>query len=494
MAYLHVSNEFNTGDTVYADKVNTNFQDVIDQLSDRSVDANVDDITAVTTAEALSYLETPSINCNDVIADTVIVPTLSITELASKTITMPRVTKTISTGTLVPTSSFTGITSSSSGLNWSQPSVSNQQWKSVGYNTATKRFIAIGQSSSVATYSDDGDTWADVSATSSTYESICYGYANAIWVAIGFNKVLVSTDDGANWTQYSCTANNWKSVCQGRAIDVYANNAPVFVAVAGTASSNERSFTSELGVSWNTHATADEGTAWNGVCFRQTDPITGLGYFVAVGALVASTYDVMKSTNGRTWTGYTSADTSKTWVSVCYGNGLFVAIANDATIQYSSDGETWTLINTYTVTSLGTNFAQITYGNGMFIAIFGCLDSTGNQIMISTDAITWEQYSSVDDTSRWAGIAYGNNQFIGVSMDGITTKGINAQIDLDSIDTTAFDDGSIVVLDKEAGDDIKITAAGNITGSNQIISDNSTAMLVYNGATSKWNLIAHQTN
>ena len=57
---------------------------------------------------------------------------------------------------------------------------------------------------------------------------------------------------------------------------------------------------------------------------------------------------------------------SSNWVSVTYGNGMFVAVANGSTAAaYSTNGSTWTAS---TLPSSST-WQSVTYGNGMFVAV-----------------------------------------------------------------------------------------------------------------------------
>jgi hypothetical protein len=98
--------------------------------------------------------------------------------------------------------------------------------------------------------------------------------------------------------------------------------------------------------------------------------------------------------------------------SIAYGGGKFVAGNNDGKMAYSSDGITWTAINT----TLGTSdINAIIYANNKFVAV-------GNGgIATSTDGTTWTVAAT---TTVWGssggikGIAYGNNRFVAVGAQG----------------------------------------------------------------------------
>ena len=84
------------------------------------------------------------------------------------------------------------------------------------------------------------------------------------------------------------------------------------------------------------------------------------------------------------WTIRTSpADNN--WFSVCYGNGLFVAVAYSGTgnrVMTSPDGITWTI----RTSPADNNWRSVCYGNGLFVAVAN--SGTGNRVMTSPDGIT----------------------------------------------------------------------------------------------------------
>ena len=69
--------------------------------------------------------------------------------------------------------------------------------------------------------------------------------------------------------------------------------------------------------------------------------------------------------SATTWTASTLPSSSN-WISVTYGNGMFVAVAYGSTAAaYSTNGSTWTAS---TLPSSSTWYS-VTYGNGMFVAV-----------------------------------------------------------------------------------------------------------------------------
>jgi hypothetical protein len=72
----------------------------------------------------------------------------------------------------------------------------------------------------------------------------------------------------------------------------------------------------------------------------------------------------MTSPDGVTWTARTAPDA--VWVSVTYGDGLFVAVAQSGSkpVMTSPDGRDWTA-----QTAPEAFWRSVTYGNGLFVAV-----------------------------------------------------------------------------------------------------------------------------
>ena len=102
------------------------------------------------------------------------------------------------------------------------------------------------------------------------------------------------------------------------------------------------------------------------------------------------------------------------WVDVCYGNGLFVAVANTGTgnrAMTSPDGITWTI----RTTPVSNYWKGVCYGNGLFVAV--AMHIASNDIMTSPDGITWTAHTSPADND-WENICYGNGLFVAVGSNG----------------------------------------------------------------------------
>ena len=113
---------------------------------------------------------------------------------------------------------------------------------------------------------------------------------------------------------------------------------------------------------------------------------------------------------------------SRSWRSVTYGDGKYVAVANHSSAgAYSTDGISWTEFSLPAY----KNWYSVAYGNYKFVAV--AFDS--DKGAYSTDGITWTEFSLPANSSSWDIVVYGNGKYIAVaskslvgaySTDGIT--------------------------------------------------------------------------
>jgi len=176
------------------------------------------------------------------------------------------------------------------------------------------------------------------------------------------------------------------------------------------------------GANW---LTIDSGNnnSWISVCY-------GNGIFVAVG-FYGNTTNIMTSTDGINWKSQTKSDGSQL-LGVCYGNGLFIAVGVNA-IFYSNDSISWKSgINQSTITASfsGQNFYSVAYGNNTYVAVIqyninnaSCV-STLPFAYYSYDGVFWyPSYTLNTYLASFMCVKYGNQIFVAVGMTG--TNGNN---------------------------------------------------------------------
>ncbi len=142
----------------------------------------------------------------------------------------------------------------------------------------------------------------------------------------------------------------------------------------------------------------------------------GDGKFVAVGTSGKIAY----STDGITWTEVDSPFGSSTIYSVCYGDGKFVAGGASGKMAYSTDGVNWTAVTDSTFGN-NTTIYSICYEKGKYVAVGGyrvssmTITTYHGKMAYSTDGVTW---TSIDISAfgnyRIYSICYGNGKFVAV--------------------------------------------------------------------------------
>lgn len=141
----------------------------------------------------------------------------------------------------------------------------------------------------------------------------------------------------------------------------------------------------------------------------------GNGLFVAVANDGIAAQQIMTSPDGITWTSRTSPNVLQ-WKSITYGNGIFVAVAQNGVaagqVMTSINGLIWT----GRTSASARAWYSITYGNGLFVAV-ATTGATAGQVMTSTDGITWTSRTSASGR-QWSSITYGNGLFVAVADDG----------------------------------------------------------------------------
>ena len=182
--------------------------------------------------------------------------------------------------------------------------------------------------------------------------------------------------------------------------------------------SNAIVFNSNDGINWTSSALPQVGGA-----------ITyGNGVYIIVTGYGTGTANYLYSNDGVNWV-IKTFPLSQIYISVCYGNNVFVAIAyNSNTLFYSIDGINWT-------ESASPSISFWTaYGNNLFVSI----PLSGNYCITSPDGKTWTQRTLPVTINANIGnsIAYGNDVFVILegsknvltSSDGINWTEYNANI------------------------------------------------------------------
>jgi hypothetical protein len=185
--------------------------------------------------------------------------------------------------------------------------------------------------------------------------------------------------------------------------------------------------------------------SWSSVCY-------GEGYFVAV--YESWFFDYPPPTNktqamyspqlppppSTTWI-IRSSPSNKKWSSICYGNGLFVAVSKDGFVMTSKIGVNNWALQTCPV----QDWSSVCYGtpliNSVIVPIFVAVSYTPfiYNIMTSLDGITWTSQSSpTNNPSKWTSVCYGNNIFVAANDLGGTTTTVAFMTSANGTDWTSI--------------------------------------------------------
>ena len=199
---------------------------------------------------------------------------------------------------------------------------------------------------------------------------------------------------------------------------------------------------------------------WYNVCY-------GNGMFVAV-ASSGTNNRAMYSYDGVNWnTAYTPVDAN--FYGVAYGKGLFVAVAYSGVneqVMVSSDGINWSAVDLVSQIGVSVDWHDIAYGNGLFVAV--AFSDSKDVIMTSPDGYNWTLVSLPNN--RWLnGVTYGNGKFVVTGLHNIPTNTAYSLVSIDGINWTesVIDNSLTYFYDIVYGSGLFVTVAWN-GGSNQI--------------------------
>jgi hypothetical protein len=223
-------------------------------------------------------------------------------------------------------------------------------------------------------------------------------YGNGVFVSVGSNDGHYLTSlDGINWV-------NRTGLKSGCFVDgcftpgglCFGNGQ--FVIIEGFYN-YDTSGVSVDGVNWTFGNSIPEGISWSDVCY-------GNGLYVAVASATSGgvlLHRAATSINGLSWT-IRSVTSSLNWRAVCYGDGVYVAVAsnvNPTPFMYSINGINWN-----SASSSVYGFYSIAYGNGVFVA----LSNDSSAVSLDRGA-HWQSYP-LGGTFANTSIIFGNGRFV----------------------------------------------------------------------------------
>ena len=295
---------------------------------------------------------------------------------------------------------------------------------------------------------------------------------NAAFVAISqaTASAAYSTDQGATWSATGGTTGktNLNSMA-------YGNN--LYIAVGGTSSAVAVSLSGSPTGTWSDQSSniTANSSGYGYIAY-------GAGVFCAIGGTVSS----FTSADPTKW--YAGATLpSKTWASITYGNGRFVALASDGTVCYTTNWQTnawvttpsyaanntWVTISNNPLFANGvTTWSRIRYGQGLFVAI-----ATSSQaVATSPDGVNWTYYATgMSSSSNWLGLAFGNpvNATLGRVPTWVAVSNTSGKI-ATKIATGARPQGRIKVVNNQVSE-VRMIEPGSGFPRGNIVSTSTTS-------------------
>lgn len=211
-------------------------------------------------------------------------------------------------------------------------------------------------------------TWTTVSSGSNqNLVSIIY---TDKYLVCGPNGTLRYSTSGATWTAATVTPSISASL---KGLAYNGSSTYLVISDQGGAPSDPTYATSTDGITWTSYTTD--------ILTNEPTSVTYGGGLFVVGGLAGT---LATSTNGTTWTTRTSG-TSSAIRGLTYGNSLYVMVGDGGMVRTSTDAITWTARTSGTSSVLN----DVIYGGGYYVAV-----GAGGTILTATDAITWAARSS----------------------------------------------------------------------------------------------------
>lgn len=261
-----------------------------------------------------------------------------------------------------------------------------ESYNAVAYGDG--KFIAVGDSGDVAV-STDGFTWTSSTIANRNLSAIAYG--NNMFVCCGEGYAYTSSD-GTTWSsEIYLGTSNVTGIC-------YSGDK--WVCVTDT----QTTYYSSDASTWTTGSVGTSDTL-HGVSY-------GNGYYIATGGGAGGTIYTSTTGTGTRWARYvpSSYQGTNNMMSSAYGNGVWVCVAETSHVYTSSNATNWT---GRPITGHSENLYFIVFQDGFFYAVGG-----SGVLLCSTDGTSWTYLNSGTSNtlkciafSDSIGVAVGGNYF-----------------------------------------------------------------------------------
>lgn len=240
-------------------------------------------------------------------------------------------------------------------------------------------------------------------------------YGNGVLVAAGSDGLQYSEDGGNTWVNSNSPTGGFNDV-------IFAGGQ--FVAIGYI----NNCYTSDDGKSWESKSIPqpDSSVSYNSLAY-------GNGLYIAIpgGYNTSAQSSYATSPDGISWT-KRYLPSSKAWSVVEYGGNRFVVLDSGSTAAYSSDGINWAQVTM----PVSKPWFDIAHGAGTFVAVAAGPGRPSTDVYLtSPDGITWTKrlfpFSSqwgaigfMEEASSWTALAYGTHCVTSDDAINWTVRGI----------------------------------------------------------------------
>ena len=215
-----------------------------------------------------------------------------------------------------------------------------------------------------------------------TYSTIVYN--NNLWLTLDSDGANHTSFDGISWT-------NSRGYFLPLHSAAYGNNKWLVIGQGDIALS------STDGISW-IKTPVENDSILKSITYANNT-------WMGVGIASNGNGTISASSNSQTWTRQQTSYYKLNCIT--YGNNMWIAAGDNGTIMTSSDGITWIIRPSGTTARLNS----VIYDNNIWI-----ITVQDNIVLTSADGISWAR-NSIGNGHLYS-VAYGNNLWVGVGVEG----------------------------------------------------------------------------
>ena len=262
--------------------------------------------------------------------------------------------------------------------NWSSSSLTNQNWYSICYAKELGLFVAVSSTgTNRIAVSNNGTTWTELTgqaASAYALNYVAWSPTLGMFVAVGSSGSIFTSYDGYNWTQRTSptTSNQLYTVkwIAEKSFFLITSNS------AGTA---------------NKILKSTDGITWTGYSSLSTTALSDFDYSPSLDLIVVQVYgasNFITSSDGQNWSSVSvGSGTNRNWDGIKWSasQGKFVATSsNSNSVATSTDGTNWTIVST------GVSLNKIDYSPEFNLYVSNTVNTGGStKVWSSPDGVTW---------------------------------------------------------------------------------------------------------